>query len=1336
MKSTPPWNRAAYVFLSSVVVFLLTIVLFADPPADGNLKVMKMGLGSGTVTSNPAGINCGADCDETFSAASPVQITASAAPGSTFAGWDVDADADPTTTPDCPGTTNPCTLTMNAHRSVRPVFQRTTPIAPMRVFDTTTNAPSTRTYGPTDSLDLNEVIRPEDIQAYLDANTDVDSAPEFVASLPPEFKQNWILMSRSESLQIGTAEMPRILMPSKDARFVFTIGMREHSSYPGGHRDAIEYMQWDATQKNFRFHEIVLNPIPIMDADGDGIGVIDARPRRVSIDDDKCSKCHSTRNVLNLNRTVTPHVPGSAIGTDGIPPGRVQTKNKPNWDTYDSWGGMLPFNRDRIFQGSVEAAAFRKIFNPWTWRTNDFVRQIIEQLRLQPPGTLADDQINRRRGGLHDGHVNFAFDPAASRPVLTEPSPSPSADPSIATNYGFNGVTGTGATSNVIRGGPYVHLRHSGDVTTTGINVEGRGVQLFDLLGGADGFLNGSPNQTRIADEVVNHRFATGSVPIDVRPIALALSRLQPCLAISGSSVISNPAITPALPALTVDLSFFTARNGGMTIDQIVADTRGRVQSVPRRKADIEKLNVHRTGDVYTTGADPAGGAIQQYGTTTAQGMDTGFPRLRQEVFRRPLEAFPADTGGVMGGIYVDREDYDFNIDRVALYRYFLEPLGVSVDKWSMGVRGRSRTYSFADVFGSYRRIFIPAFEASLGGTPDCAALIPMVNSSLGSLPPADGPMAMPKYTDVQRIFNKSCIECHGGLDYPPYQNYGSGMFDLSENENPPAGQDRLDRSHALVLGGYVTSDPRTSFLYLRICPDASTLADPNAPCPVPTPGVDNEDCPFGIMPCGGPRLSHTDIATIRRWIIGTNPNTRGDPHIQTVTGINYDFQSAGEFVLLRGQNLEIQTRQVAVETNGPLGPNGHTGLSSCPSLNNAVAIKVGRHRITYQPNLSGEPDPERMQLRIDGKETPLTADGILLPAGGRIIQTTAQGGIQIEAPGGTIIVVTPGFWDYYKVWYLNVDVRNARATEGVMGAIAPGNWLPALPDGTQLGPRPRDLHQRYVDLYEKFEAAWRVTDQTTLFDYAPGTSTASFTIDSWPIENPGTCTVPMRVPSGPISRTPPKPLSAEEAQQHCAALVDGNTKINCIADVMATGEPKFAETYLRGQQIERNGAPAPPVLGFPERFKTDVKLPLEFTWNTAADRDSDPVTYKHCVWDVKEPFHLSKCVVSTGQTTASFRSGRYFYPLLVLVIGLLLLLMLFFLGLRRKPWLLAVIAVVILVGVVFAFYVKRGASPQALTARSASPLEAGKAYYWKVIVEDGKGGTVESETRRFDVVQ
>ena len=165
-------------------------------------------------------------------------------------------------------------------------------------------------------------------------------------------------MTRSESLQTGTAEYPRLLLPSPNAQFVFSIGLSTHRSYPGSHPNAIEYMQWDPVEKNFRFHELVLDAIPKV---GDAFP---ERKRGLSPDDSKCSRCHSTQNVLNGSNDP---------GTTGIVPGTFKHKNRPNWDSYDSWAGMMPFNRDRIFQGSVEAAAFRKIFNPWTWRTNDSV---------------------------------------------------------------------------------------------------------------------------------------------------------------------------------------------------------------------------------------------------------------------------------------------------------------------------------------------------------------------------------------------------------------------------------------------------------------------------------------------------------------------------------------------------------------------------------------------------------------------------------------------------------------------------------------------------------------------------------------------------------------------------------------------------------------------------------------------------------------------------------------------------------------------------------------------------------------------------------------------------
>jgi uncharacterized protein (DUF2141 family) len=78
------------------------------------LSVLKSGSGSGTVTSNPSGINCGSDCSESYSANTTVTLTATSFSGSTFGGWSGDYSG-------C-GTNATCQITMNSNKTCTAVF--------------------------------------------------------------------------------------------------------------------------------------------------------------------------------------------------------------------------------------------------------------------------------------------------------------------------------------------------------------------------------------------------------------------------------------------------------------------------------------------------------------------------------------------------------------------------------------------------------------------------------------------------------------------------------------------------------------------------------------------------------------------------------------------------------------------------------------------------------------------------------------------------------------------------------------------------------------------------------------------------------------------------------------------------------------------------------------------------------------------------------------------------------------------------------------------------------------------------------------------------------------
>lgn len=95
------WNS------STGQVYLMTMGATDNPsPNTYTLTVNKTGTGSGAVTG--AGINCGSNCTENYNQGATVTLIATAAAGSTFAGW----------SGACTNTTGNCVVSMTAAQSV------------------------------------------------------------------------------------------------------------------------------------------------------------------------------------------------------------------------------------------------------------------------------------------------------------------------------------------------------------------------------------------------------------------------------------------------------------------------------------------------------------------------------------------------------------------------------------------------------------------------------------------------------------------------------------------------------------------------------------------------------------------------------------------------------------------------------------------------------------------------------------------------------------------------------------------------------------------------------------------------------------------------------------------------------------------------------------------------------------------------------------------------------------------------------------------------------------------------------------------------------------------
>ena len=241
---------------------------------------------------------------------------------------------------------------------------------------------------------------------------------------------------------------------------------------------------------------------------------------------------------------------------------------------------------------------------------------------------------------------------------------------------------------SVTQGGKYLRLHHSGKGDMTD---EGRGVALFDNFT--------ANNAKRVAQELVDFP----QDPVDIRFVALAIAKN--CVT---ANTLGKYAPKEALIKLFAFHGIDMTDPNDKPFDKLLADTRTRMESLPKKKADLEIQNLK--------------------GLIEANGDGFTPERVTANIARRSKvnsdETFNPDKNTLF---MIDREYYDVNTHpdppksdnetmNIALFRLYLEPLDVAVDTWSMGAQSdlvnadRNTTYTFGDLF----RLYVPEMKSQL----------------------------------------------------------------------------------------------------------------------------------------------------------------------------------------------------------------------------------------------------------------------------------------------------------------------------------------------------------------------------------------------------------------------------------------------------------------------------------------------------------------------------------------------------------------------------------------------------------------------------------------------
>ncbi|MFU1782996.1 VWD domain-containing protein [Haloarcula japonica] len=233
-------------------------------------------------------------------------------------------------------------------------------------------------------------------------------------------------------------------------------------------------------------------------------------------------------------------------------------------------------------------------------------------------------------------------------------------------------------------------------------------------------------------------------------------------------------------------------------------------------------------------------------------------------------------------------------------------------------------------------------------------------------------------------------------------------------------------------------------------------------------------------------RLGVTDEPTQK---IPSSPSARspgmatGDPHLSTFDGVGYDFQAAGEFVLARDTDgsPRIQARFQPVSDRDV-------------SQTTAVATELDGQPITIDAR-------DEEMLTVNGTSQSLGVGESLTVGDAKIFRTPQKyivvyPGADDEVNDGDSRLEATVYDDRLDV-VIKPNLSTVDSMSGLLGSPDgnAGNDL-ARADGTTLSTNPS------LDaLYGQYRNDWRVTANTSLFDYDSGESAAGFYDPEYPSE-------------------------------------------------------------------------------------------------------------------------------------------------------------------------------------------------------------------------------------------